>query len=386
MILFTTEISIKHRIVLNNYWAILGVGNIPSKLLVNQLIVYKNTIQLSDEEWELLLRQARAAGVISRLAFFWKEFGLLAPPNFVAPHLNSAYKYWMSQKRLVNWELYNLQQIFEQLQLPLILLKGTAYLAANLNAGLGRVFSDIDILVPKHRLQDVKERLKWHGWYPEKMDGYDRRYYERWMHELPPMRHVQRGTTLDVHHNILPETCTLCPEAELLLKAAVKIPGSDCWVLAPEDMILHSASHLFWGGEFDNGLRDLSDMDLLLREFSRNDMGFWQKLLGRANVLGMARPLFYALRYSVKMLHTPVPDAVLQNPALTVSGGFKNRVMDMLFIPALMPIHPSCSDRWTGFARWLLYIRSHWLKMPWYLLILHLSRKAWMRLTGKEQH
>ena len=38
-------------------------------------------------------------------------------------------------------------------------------------------------------------------------------------------------------------------------------------VLAPEDMVLHSATHLFNEGEFDRGLRDLNDLDLLLREF-----------------------------------------------------------------------------------------------------------------------
>jgi len=33
----------------------------------------------------------------------------------------------------------------------------------------------------------------------------------------------------------------------------------------------------------------------------------------------------------------------------------------------------------TGFARWLLYVRSHALRMPLYLAVPHLIRKAWMR-------
>lgn len=357
-----------------------------ANLLAKQLVFARTENSHPPINWELLLRQARAAGVMSRLAFFWKKFGLFEPPEFVATHLNSADKYWLSQKRIVNWELYNLQQVFEQLELPLILLKGTAYSAANLNAGMGRVFNDIDILVPKQRLQDVKEGLKWNGWFPESLDSYDQNYYERWMHELPPMRHIQRGTTLDIHHNILPRTCTLCPDADLLLKSAVNIPGSSYWMLAPEDMVLHTASHLFWGGEFENGLRDLSDIDLLLREFSDKDSEFWQKLLDRAGILNLGKPLFYALRYSKKMLETPIPETAITASAIYAPRSLKIKMMDCLFLRALNPPHPTCNDKWTGLARWLLYMRSHWLKMPLYLLIPHLSRKAWLRLTGHGQH
>jgi hypothetical protein len=51
-----------------------------------------------------------------------------------------------------------------------------------------------------------------------------------------------------------------------------------------------------------------------------------------------------------------------------------------------MPDHESCNDRWTGLARWLLFVRSHWLKMPVHLMVPHLLRKAFRRVQGKEQH
>lgn len=354
-----------------------------SRLLTNALEFIRTDGRYSAAEWELLLWQAKAAGLLPRLAFYRSRFGFFDAPDYVLPHLNSAEKFWLSQKRIVDWELYNLQLAFEQLQLPLILLKGTAYAAAHLNASLGRVFNDIDILVPKSRLHEVKDVLKWSGWIPEQMDSYDQNYYERWMHELPPMRHIQRGTSLDIHHNILPETCALCPDAELLLKEAISITGSPFWQLAPTDMILHSASHLFWNGEFENGLRDLSDLDLLCREFSDKDNAFWQKLLSRADELGMGKPLFYALRYLVKILRTPIPETIIRKSALYASGMAVNRVMDFLFLRALMPIHPSCNDGWSGIARWVLFVRSHYLRMPLNLLIPHLSRKTWLRLAGK---
>lgn len=362
------------------------MANKVSKFLINRLIFSKNENQLTSIDWDLLLRQARVAGVIARLTFFWKKFGLFEPPNFVAIHLISAEKYWLSQKQIVNWELFNLIKVFDHLQLPLILLKGSAYSAADLITGFGRVFNDIDILVSKRHIDEVQEGLKFGGWFPEPLDSYDQRYYNSWMHELPPMQHIQRGTSLDVHHNILPETCILCPDADLLIQSAVKIPNTNYWTLCPQDMILHSACHLFWGGEFENGLRDLSDIDLLIREFSNNDPTFWEKLLARASLLGLGKPLFYALRYSNKMLATPLPDEVVTNTANYGGVPVKNKIMDWLFLRALKPAHSTCNDRWTGLARWLLFVRSHWLKMPFDLLVMHLSRKAYKRLIGKDQH
>ena len=51
-------------------------------------------------------------------------------------------------------------------------------------------------------------------------------------------------------------------------------------------------------------------------------------------------------------------------------------LIDALFSRALMPDHASCDDKFTPLARWLLYIRSHYLRMPLHLLIPHLLRKA----------
>ncbi len=86
------------------------------------------------------------------------------------------------------------------------MLKGAAYLVADLPSSAGRLFSDVDILVPKPRLPEVESHLTMHGWMTTHHSGYDQRYYRERMHELPPMEHVHRGTTIDVHHTILPET------------------------------------------------------------------------------------------------------------------------------------------------------------------------------------
>ena len=52
---------------------------------------------------------------------------------------------------------------------------------------------------------------------------------------------------------------------------------------------------------------------------------------------------------------------------------------------ALRPVHPSCHVPGEGLARWLLFVRSHWLRMPLHLLVPHLVRKAWMARFPKQK-
>jgi len=147
------------------------------------------------------------------------------------------------------------------------------------------------------------------GWHASGLSEYDKRYYRRWMHEIPPMQHIQRATVIDVHHAILPDTARYHPDSAKLRSRAVAVKGlPGVYVLAAEDRILHSAAHLFHDGELPHGLRDLTDLDLLLRDAAA-DREFWPRLAARAGELQLSRPLFYALRYLRHFLDTPFPPA-----------------------------------------------------------------------------
>jgi hypothetical protein len=226
--------------------------------------------------------------------------------------------------------------------------------AAGLPAA-GRLFADIDILVPKERLGEVESLLMAHGWVSSHHDAYDQRCYREWMHELPPMQpHAPRDRD----------------------RRPPCAPG--LYGLAPRDMVLLSATHLFSEGAYDHGLRDLFDLHRLLCHFGATEPGFWTALPARARELELARPLFYALRYCIQLLGTPVPAATLKAAA----GGRPNRallgLMDGLFARALRPMHPSCAGRLTPVADAMLYIRGNWLRMPPLMLSRHLFHKAFL--------
>jgi hypothetical protein len=250
-----------------------------------------------------------------------------------------------------------------------------AYAAADLAPAAGRLFSDIDLLVPRARLGATESALMLGGWVSSSHDAYDIRYYREWMHELPPMRHLRRNTWLDVHHNILPESARRKTQPALFLAAATPLAAFPRFSIPePADQVLHSATHLFHEGEWQHGLRDLVDLDALLRAYG-GQPNFWPRLLARAKVLNLGLPLFYALRYARRLLFTPIPEHVL-NACPEQPGVVAATVMDALFLPALASAHPDCRTVLSGVAAFVLYVRSHWLRMPLYLLIPHLVRKA----------
>lgn len=337
----------------------------------------QSVLDFSDQQWDLLVRQAREARLLASLCVLLQKQELLerVPP---APrhHLQSTLVAAQALARSVRWEIRCLCKALAGMEIPLLLLKGAAYCAADLAPNQGRIYQDVDIMVPKDKLERVEQHLLVAGWYSTHMNTYDQRYYRQWMHELPPMRHLERRSALDVHHRILPETASLQPDPVTMFDHAVNISNGDTvQVLSPQDMVLHSATHLFHDGELEQGLRDLLDLDGLLRQFSAQ-AGFWQQLVPRAKQLELTRPLYYALRFTKRMLQTPVPDEVTQEAQCGQPGFVVAKLMDLLFAHALLPDHPSCRTSLTGLYRWMLYVRSHYLRMPLVLLIPHLIRKA----------
>lgn len=335
---------------------------------------------LGSRDWERLLRAARHGYLSSRVAWLAKQTGLMERlPEKILFHLRSALRVSESQAVSVNWEVAQIQNALAESTIPFVLLKGAAYIKGNFEAGHGRLMSDVDIMVPRNRLSDAEQALCSHGWFPTKLNTYDQRYYRDWMHELPPMQHLDRGTTIDVHHTILPRTALLKPDVDKLWAAVVAAEDANgVFVLSPVDMVLHSAAHLFHDGELEHGLRDLVDMDALIGQFSGHDR-FFETLADRAEELNLGRPLHYALKHCRAFLHTPIPEGVVSRVAAYGSRSFAIRaLMDIVVresIGSLLDDRPRLRTHVSKFA---MYVRSHYLRMPMHQLIPHLLRKQFV--------
>lgn len=341
----------------------------------------------SPGQWESVLGQARQAGLLGRLGMLFLDGGWMdAVPEGPRRHLESGLTLAARQQHEVQWEVHNLSKALAGLGAPVVLLKGAAYLMASLPAARGRLFSDVDVMVPQAQLQAAEAALFGAGWVSDERDAYNQRYYRQWMHEVPPLRHVLRGSVIDLHHTIAPPTARFNVDAQRLFERLVPLPGDGgIHVLAPVDMVLHSALHLFQEGEFDHGLRDLLDLRDLIRHFESQN-AFWPDLVHRARELGLQLPLSHALRHLKRLLAYTPPEAVWVDIQAMQPPAAQRAVLDWALQKALRPVHPSCDSAGSGIARWLLYVRSHALRMPVHLLLPHLLRKAWMRrFPGVEQ-
>jgi len=312
-------------------------------------------------DWSGLITAARAEQLLGSLAFRLEGRPV---PERAASILAGARREAAQQRTQALWEAEMARRACEGLSVPLILLKGTAFHAAGLDAAVGRSVGDLDLLVPRARIEEVEAALIDAGWERIKpADGYDDLYYRRWMHELPPLVHRDRDRMADVHHTILPPTARPTPDAAALIADSIAI-DSGVAILSSPDMIVHAAAHLFADGDLAGGLRNLWDIDRLLRQFGA-EPGFWQVLATRARLHQLTAPVALALRLSARLFATPV-DAGIAGRA---------RPSDRLFEARLL-----ARDNWGRPTRPLLrfafYLRSHWLRMPPLMLARHLLVKA----------
>lgn len=330
------------------------------------------------------ISQGRVSRLLASLASELERLELLETLDAqVRRHLESALRVHEKQQRDLTYDCESIRTALATVNLPTVLLKGAAYMQSGLPVGAGRLITDIDIIVPREHVARAEQALNAHGWETAQLDPYNERYYRQWSHETPALINRRRGTTLDLHHNILPPTARPNVNAALLFQRLREVrPG--VFTLSFQDMLIHSATHLFHEGEFHHGLRDLWDIDRMLRDFPGRDDTFWAELVTRARELELQDSVFHALVYAERVFDTPIPPDVMA-AAGTTGRKLRGPLMDFLFMRAFRPAQPDCQLGFTGLALNLLFIRSHYLRMPPYLLIPHLVRKAMMRQSSKAQ-
>ncbi len=306
--------------------------------------------------------------------------GLASVPESVRGHLLGGRIAADRKAEAIRWELRCLQPEIARARVQPVLLKGAAYIAARTPNAAGRLCNDVDILVPREHLDRVETVLRWQGWVTTHLDEYDQRYYRQWMHELPPMQHMRRGSTLDVHHNILPETVRAPPDPSRLLAQARPLgDGSVFRVLAPHHMVIHSAVHLFSDSEWDTAIRDLYDLHCLLKHFARDDgQVFWDAVVHESRALQVSGYVHHAFRYAQSLLGTPVPRGTHRSLAATAPGAVRQAALDWMFLHAATARSTSHRPVRHAVSRAAVLARSHWIKMPPALLARHLFYKAFL--------
>ncbi|MEQ1725336.1 MAG: nucleotidyltransferase family protein [Sphingopyxis sp.] len=313
---------------------------------------------LDGDGWSGLISVARAEVLLGTLAHRVADQAL---PPAVAALLNAARIAADQAQVHALWEAEMCARALAPLGVRFVLLKGTAYAAAGLPCAAGRQIGDLDILVPRDRLDEVEAALLGAGWEWVKDDPYDQAYYRQHMHELPPLIHGTRDRMIDVHHTILPLTARVAPDAAAMLADSSPLKGGGLYVLSPADMTIHCAAHLIADGDLAGGLRNLWDFHCLLSTFG--DDAFWPALKQRAAHHQLWPATHRAARIAHHLFGTPIP-----------LGWQGWHLSDRLFIRRL-----TARDGWgretRPLTRLAFTIRAHMLRMPPLMLAKHLWAK-----------
>ncbi len=327
-------------------------------------------------EWSEVILALRETDMLARVGYLASQAGCLTRyPKPVQRHIQSARALAFRQQQQACYEAGELSQQLADIGVAPLFLKGAAYSLLDNAAAQGRIYSDIDVLVPKPDLIEIQKKLVVNSWMPKALEDYDERYYRDWTHEIPPMHHVLRGTVADIHHNLIPPVSGKAPDIGLFTHNPQQT-ANGLLTLSTEGLILHSSIHLFYNEEFSHGFRDICDLHLLFNELALTDT-CWSRLLKLAKDTGFESELYYAFRYCDILFHTAFPDRFRRQMQTIAPSRSRTAVADFILGHALLPQHKSAMTlRYKGILI-LALIRGHWLKMPLRILLPHLAYKGW---------
>lgn len=333
-------------------------------------------VKLTVSDQSDLIIVLRHQKVLARFAFFVQQAGVFEQLHEKTQrHLKNALKIAEKQKEQVRLEAGIISKLLKRDSDFVVFLKGAAYTLSGKPVGKGRVYSDIDILVNKSQLKRCEQALALDGWFGQEINDYDDKYYRKWAHEIPPLEHAQRGTIIDVHHNIIPIVSRDAPTVESL-KEHINTNSEGIQMLSQPAQFVHSSVHLFRNEDYSNGFRDLTDLYLLLTDEDPdlvND-SMLNQIQQVADELDFKYEVGLSLSFLKKILKLDIPqktiDANLNKSAIRVA--FDHYV----FNDVLMPQHDLLAHSKTPFKHFLAIVRGHFIKMPVGLLMYHLLVKS----------
>jgi hypothetical protein len=166
-----------------------------------------------------------------------------------------------------------------------------------------------------------------------------------------------------------------------LFAASVAIDGTPFRVLSPADQVLHACAHVFQDSDLSEMLRDVSDIEALVREHGP-PAGFGEDLVARARLHGLGRALWYGLDFAADLFGAPVRREVREALAFAAPGGMARLAMRQLGERSLLPGSPDRLPSATkGIVQRLLFLRYLLLRFPFWLLVRHAAAKGARRLT-----
>lgn len=328
-------------------------------------------------QWTSLISEARQQALLGSIYFLLKDHNLLHLLLIsVHSHLLTGFHYAEKQKNTLLQEMLELEVIFQNVDYPCVLVKGVGYRLSGLAFSRGRIFSDIDLLIPHTAFPDALAKLLDAGYLETGMSDYDRRYYIDWSHQHPPLTHFLRGANLDLHHHIFPVASHSGLAIEPMLANTKQLVDSAFAVPTLPFLLVHAAVHLFYQEETHKLVKDLCDLKQLYEECIATYST--EQLLTATQSMHAEAAVYYALD-TLRWLFTLEVDTALLSKLSQHSSKYRRWQMQFLLQ------HLLSSSALSQFAHLGWYIRGHLLKMGVGTLIYHSIAKFWETRKIKRQ-
>jgi hypothetical protein len=273
----------------------------------------------SNEDWDVLVHKAYSEGVGPLL--YWtlsRMEKLSALPKAAQNFLRDAYIRTLLKNQMKFRELETLTQLFDQAEIPLVVLKGACFaLTIYPNIGL-RPMGDLDVLAPASRLAAavaIAESLGYTNMIPEASPG----LHDLLSHHVCLQKSGSIPITLEIHDSLVADKSFTYAvpvdwfwEQTELLDGPSKDRFENLLMLTPTAQLLYGASHaMLQHGGNKTPLRWYYDLDQLIR-LSNNRID-WDLLLSQAQKFEWSSALREALSQTYNYFGTPIPEKVRFN-------------------------------------------------------------------------
>ena len=262
--------------------------------------------RLDEDGWRRLGSRAIRLGAGPLLLDGLRRAGLDdPPPREVGRDLERAYYGQALFNTVALQELSRLVRSLNGAGIVPVILKGGA-LAGRLYRNVAlRTLSDLDLLVRPEEAPAAERALRGAGYGyadPDAIGDYDDH------HHLPPYAPPRGHPRIEIHTALLHRRQRAEPDVAAMRERSREVAVGDgtARVFCPEDQLLHAALHLALSDRFVRGVKDVVDIDRLVRQTDGFD---WERVVATAGDPALGRPLHYALHLSRTLLGTPVEAA-----------------------------------------------------------------------------
>ena len=318
-------------------------------------------------EWDTLLLVANHFELASQLATSCYSrhdaMDIPAPARVALEHAQQAVTF---NHKLHNFELQCLQRIAKASHTQPVLLKGAAYLACRHPWAQGRKTNDIDLLLEPNALNAFERFLQMEGYEPDsELTASDRRYYRKWLHELPPYKHSYRKIEVDVHFRLLPVSDPRSFPTDKWIERSHRVADDSPFrVLDRVDQVLHAIVNLGHTGEFRRAVRDTWDISNLLNPencgpdnspaATASVVFDWAELQHRTKQLRLQKTVSKILLLGEELVGLSLPEHFIEDLTGKSNARIRSSTVYRTMKTASLPDGPTLRSRKRYHALWAM--------------------------------